>query len=345
VRFVHRLLALLLLLPLLAWTGTGLLFLVKPGWAAAYESLHAFDGRPLDPGSLVDPKDLLSAAGAASRWELGSTALGPVFRVSGGAGGGPSLVHGATGRVISPLDREAVEAVALDAASRASGPTRYGAIEEVILGEKEGVVRFNGGAVVRVNRYDLTMTQRGSDTEWIDRLYDVHYLRWTGSERLDRILAPLAILGVWLLAFTGLRMLVRRSRPRRPAREESPPTRGRRREVRRGDIHWIAPEHGGGSLAHPHVVLQDDLFNSSRVPTVILCALTSKLRRADEPGNVLLDEGEGNLPKRSVAVVSQLITVEKANLGRRVGSLSEARVDEILAGLRFQQRSYFRRSS
>ena len=60
-----------------------------------------------------------------------------------------------------------------------------------------------------------------------------------------------------------------------------------------------------------------------------------------EPGNVLLDVDEGNLPKRSVVVVSQVSSVEKARLGERIGALSEARVEQILAGLRFQQASFF----
>jgi mRNA interferase MazF len=91
------------------------------------------------------------------------------------------------------------------------------------------------------------------------------------------------------------------------------------------------------------VVVQDDVFNQSRVTTVIVCALTSNLERAHEPGNVLLDPGEGDLPKRSVVVVSQISSVEKAHLGPKIGALSDERVDQIVAGLRFQQLSFFRR--
>ena len=73
---------------------------------------------------------------------------------------------------------------------------------------------------------------------------------------------------------------------------------------------------------------------------MIVCALTSNLHRAKEPGNVLLDEGEGGLPKRSVVVVSQIDSVDKSRLGDRIGTLSPARVDEVLAGLRFQQAAF-----
>lgn len=118
------------------------------------------------------------------------------------------------------------------------------------------------------------------------------------------------------------------------------------REVSRGDLIWIASDdvHGTApAYSHPHVVVQDDVFNRSRITTVIVCALTTNLAKASEPGNVLLDLGEGNLPKQSVVVVSQISSVERARLGERIGALSQERVDQVLAGLRFQQTSFFER--
>jgi mRNA interferase MazF len=116
--------------------------------------------------------------------------------------------------------------------------------------------------------------------------------------------------------------------------------------IHRGDLFWIESDPSRGSvpgLPHPHVVVQDDVFNHSRVHTVVVCALTSNLKRATEPGNVLLDPGEGQLERQSVVVVSQVSSVDKALLGARIGTLSEARVDQVLAGLRFQQASFFNR--
>ena len=124
------------------------------------------------------------------------------------------------------------------------------------------------------------------------------------------------------------------------------PTDARSARINRGDVFWMGPDDSRGpipSYSHPHVVVQDDVFNHSRITTVVVCALTSNLHRANEPGNVLLEAGEGNLPKQSVVVVSQISSVDKARLGERIGSLSDARVEQILAGLRFQQVSFFRR--
>jgi mRNA interferase MazF len=114
--------------------------------------------------------------------------------------------------------------------------------------------------------------------------------------------------------------------------------------MNRGDIFWIEAEESRGSVPgvpHPHVVIQADVFNRSRVHTVIVCALTTNLNRASEPGNVLLDAGEGDLPRQSVVVVSQVSSVDKTQLGEYIGTLSEQRVDQILCGMRFQQAAIF----
>lgn len=116
--------------------------------------------------------------------------------------------------------------------------------------------------------------------------------------------------------------------------------------INRGDLFWVEPDESRGSIpgfSHPHVVVQDDVFNRSRITTVVVCALTSNLGRATEPGNVLLGLREGNLPKQSVVVVSQVSSISKAQLGELIGTLSEERVEQILAGMRFQQASFFRR--
>ncbi len=118
--------------------------------------------------------------------------------------------------------------------------------------------------------------------------------------------------------------------------------------INQGDIYWLNPDPSRtpeSDYAHPHVVIQDDVINHSRVSTLVVCALTSNLQRRTEPGNVLLDPGEGNLPKQSVVVVSQVDSVEKTQLGEYIGSLGVQRISQILAGMRFQQTSFFTRQT
>ena len=115
--------------------------------------------------------------------------------------------------------------------------------------------------------------------------------------------------------------------------------------IQQGDIYWLhapGPDGVQATYAHPYVVIQDDVINQSRVKTVVVCALTSNPKRMAEPGNVLLEAGEANLSKPSVVVVSQVETVAKADLGDYIGSLSQERIAQIFAGMRFQQSSFYR---
>jgi mRNA interferase MazF len=106
--------------------------------------------------------------------------------------------------------------------------------------------------------------------------------------------------------------------------------------IEQGEIYWIDlgdPIGSSPGYRHPHVIIQNNIFNQSRINTVVVCVITSNLKRAEAPGNVLLDEGEGNLPKPSVVNVSQIFTVDKNELAEKIGKLSNKRVKEILAGV------------
>lgn len=81
------------------------------------------------------------------------------------------------------------------------------------------------------------------------------------------------------------------------------------------------------------VVVQGDAFNRSSISTVVCVAFTSNLKWADSPGNVHLTARVTGLPRESVANVSQVITLDKANLTERVGHLSNAKTSLVLAGV------------
>jgi mRNA interferase MazF len=111
--------------------------------------------------------------------------------------------------------------------------------------------------------------------------------------------------------------------------------------VKQGDLYWAILEGPGESesgYSHPQVVIQDNAINHSRINTVVVCGLTTNLKRAYLPGNVLLEVGEANLPKQSVVIVSQVSTIDKAQLGEYIGSLTPQRVNQIFAGMHFLQR-------
>jgi len=82
------------------------------------------------------------------------------------------------------------------------------------------------------------------------------------------------------------------------------------------------------------VVIQCDSFNESRINTVVVAAVTSNLRLAKAPGNVLLDSGESNLPRDSVVNVSQILTIDKSFLVQRVRLLADEIMARVDAGVR-----------
>ena len=106
--------------------------------------------------------------------------------------------------------------------------------------------------------------------------------------------------------------------------------------IRQGDVYWVdlgEPVGSGPGYRHPYVVVQNDIFNQSRINTVVVCALTSNLKRGHAPGNVLLRAGEGNLPKPSVVNISQIFTVDKSRLRDRIGRVPAERLRAVLDGI------------
>jgi mRNA interferase MazF len=79
--------------------------------------------------------------------------------------------------------------------------------------------------------------------------------------------------------------------------------------------------------------VQSDALNRSRIATVVCVPLTSNLKWELAPGNVRLSARLTGLPKDSVANVSQIVTVDKAFLTKRVGKLPRQKLALLLAGI------------
>ena len=107
--------------------------------------------------------------------------------------------------------------------------------------------------------------------------------------------------------------------------------------ILQGDVFWFDPGPPRGSepgFRRPHVVVQNDAFNSSRIRTTVLCSITSNSGRAQAPGNILLEKGEANLPRASVINVSQIVTIDKRVLTERVASLPRRVMAAVDGGLK-----------
>jgi mRNA interferase MazF len=106
--------------------------------------------------------------------------------------------------------------------------------------------------------------------------------------------------------------------------------------IRQREVWWAGlPEPAGSEpgFRRPVIVVQSDRFNRSRIATVVCVPLTSQLRLADAPGNVLLYASSTGLPRDAVANVSQVLTLDRRQLRERVGLITERELQQLLVGI------------
>lgn len=216
-RPLHRAAGLALLLPLLLWIGTGLLFHVKPGWDEAYESLAAPAPGPLPWERVVFSPAALKARGLL---DPGPVVLAPhpsglvaYYGLSEGRG---RAVDGTSGEPLPLASEGAARAFALSAVSASRHAGSYGAIVSVgpaahrseRTGAEDPAFLFltSGGKRLLVDRVTGEVQQDGDLNERIDLLYRVHDLQWTPWKPLNAALVLVASLLVLLLAGSGARL-------------------------------------------------------------------------------------------------------------------------------------------
>jgi mRNA interferase MazF len=106
--------------------------------------------------------------------------------------------------------------------------------------------------------------------------------------------------------------------------------------VSQGEVWWAdlgEPRGSKPGFRRPVLVIQGDALNRSRIATAVCVALTSNVKWASAPGNVLLSESATGLPKESVANVSQIVTLDRSELTVRVGKLPKAKLELVLSGV------------
>lgn len=107
--------------------------------------------------------------------------------------------------------------------------------------------------------------------------------------------------------------------------------------MKRGEIWWANlpdPAGSGPGYKRPVLVVQANAFNASRIATVIVATITSSLSLADAPGNVRVAKSDSGLPQPSVVNVSQLITLDRSILARKVKALPGSAMDKVEIGLK-----------
>lgn len=106
--------------------------------------------------------------------------------------------------------------------------------------------------------------------------------------------------------------------------------------IAQGDVWWAdlpAPRGSAPGFRRPVLVIQGDALNRSNIATVVCVPLTSNLKWASAPGNLLLPASMTGLPKESVANVSQIVTLDKSDLTERTGTLTRTKLEVVLSGI------------
>jgi mRNA interferase MazF len=106
--------------------------------------------------------------------------------------------------------------------------------------------------------------------------------------------------------------------------------------ISQGDVVWVdlPPPRGSAPAGRrPALVLQHDRFNRTKLNTIVVAAITSNLKYAALPGNVRLRRGEAGLPRASVVNVTQIATVDRGQIGARLGEVAPARLREVWDGV------------
>jgi mRNA interferase MazF len=107
--------------------------------------------------------------------------------------------------------------------------------------------------------------------------------------------------------------------------------------IERGEVWWAdlgMPRGSSPGFRRPIVIIQSDDFNQTRLNTTLGVVITTNLRLAEMPGNIMLRKSVVNLPKDSVINVTQVVTIDKHNLLERIGRLSDELIEQIEDGLR-----------
>lgn len=208
-------------LPLMLWVLTGLLFHVKHRYGEAYETLRVPRDRALDwDSAAIPPSHVVRAQLARAPLALAAHPSGRLAYFGSDAHGGVAIdAH--SGEKIEPASAELGRRWLEAAIANSSAPDRFGRITQAetqlapspLTGADNPTlrVRTDGAKTIRVDLLTGEIEQRGALNDFIDATYAIHYLQWTPWKAVNVALALLSIPLVLALAFSGLRMALRRS--------------------------------------------------------------------------------------------------------------------------------------
>jgi hypothetical protein len=192
----HRIMGIILLLPLLGWGLTGLVFFIKPGYSDAYQPL-GIKTYPIDTSWTID---------TARHWQdlrLVKTILGTHLLVTADGNTKHLDPYTLQAKVLPPSDQ--LTALIQDAIAVNQG--RYGSVTAI----KDSIATTSTAVKITLDWKTLKLTQRGQDTELINLIYKIHYLQWTPYSALNQVLGFGGLFLLMALTVLGAMLVVKKS--------------------------------------------------------------------------------------------------------------------------------------
>ena len=192
---LHQYLGFLMLLPFVAWAITGVFFFFKPGYKEAYQPLlikyYPIETR-IFPSNKTDWLEIRQL----------NTILGDHLMVKT-LEGWQHLSSKTLTEVEQPNSTE-IALLVNDAIK--SNQDRYGEIKSI----EENLITTTTDVRITLDWNNMTLRQQGVDTDFINTIYNIHYLRWTGVKALDQVLGVVGLFLVLLLAGIGVLMTIKK---------------------------------------------------------------------------------------------------------------------------------------
>ncbi len=107
--------------------------------------------------------------------------------------------------------------------------------------------------------------------------------------------------------------------------------------ITRGSVYWADLGDAIGSRPakrRPVLIVSSDLYNRSKLATVVGVVITTNTDLAAMPGNVFLPLGVSGLTRDSVVNVTAVVTLNKADLSKKSGTVSLSLMDDVDRGLK-----------
>lgn len=194
-RKIHKIIGLILVLPMFGWTITGIIFFTKPGYQGAYEQLSV-KTYPIESPLTIEPNN---------NWQevkLLKTNLGHhlLVKIDG-------KNHHLNALTLEPFEQPSDDKIKrlIDDAT-AKNSARYGEVTS-IDGNK---IHTSTGIDIQLNWPTLRLSQKGKDTKLINLFYQIHYLQWSPSDGFNRFLGIFGLLLLMSLTFLGVRIFLRK---------------------------------------------------------------------------------------------------------------------------------------